>query len=325
MIKTTIVIPTGDVLPDGVVSAYFFLSQANAFRLSLNLPPVFDLTIGGKIKTQWLYGGHFGIKATPLREMHTTPDLIIVPGFIDQNIPLGENQWLIQWIKTQFESGNTEVASMCTGAFILAAAGALNGKKCTTHWAFKDSFRELFPNVHLEPDKIVTDEERTYTSGGAFSSLNLLLYIVEKFAGKETSIWLSKVFQVDTQRNSQRPFMILNQLYDHEDISIKKFQEFVEEHFNEEIHIAALAKKFAFSPRTLIRRFKIATGITPIEYIQQVRVEAAKRMLETGSENINEIIFNSGYRDGATFRKIFKRQTGLTPLEYRKKYKTSGN
>lgn len=321
MIKTVIVIPKGEVLPDGIVSAYFFLSQANQYSVSLNKTPAFDLTIASQTKTNWLYHGLFGIKATPIKELSTDIDLIIVPGFIaEMELPLRENKLLIEWLKNQYKNHQTELASMCTGAFLLAATGALNGKRCTTHWAYANSFAQQFPKTLLETDKIVTDEGGVYTSAGAFSSLNLLLYLVEKFADKETAIWLAKVFQVDLNRSSQYPFMILNQLYNHEDDSLKKLQKYVEQNYDKEILVGDLAKKFAFSPRTLVRKFKKNTGITPLEYIQQVRIEAAKRMLEKNTNSVSEIIFKCGYNDGATFRKVFKRLTGMAPLEYKAKY-----
>ena len=321
MIKTVIVIPKGSVLPDAIVSAYFFLSQANMYRESIHKPPVFDLTIASKTKLNWLYQGIFGIKATPIKALSTDIDLIIIPGFTeDMEQPLKENQWLIRWLKDQYENHGSELASMCTGAFLIAATDNLNNKKCTTHWAFAKDFSQRFPKAKLEPEKIVTDHEGIYTSAGAFSSLNLLLYIIEKFADKETAIWLSNVFQVDINRNSQQPFMILNQLYNHEDAAIKEAQQYMEQHFDKEIFISDLAREFAFSPRSFIRRFKNATGITPSEYLQQVRVEAAKRMLETHTDTIKEIIYKCGYKDGATFRSIFKRLTGFTPSAYKNKY-----
>lgn len=323
MLKTVILVPQGEILPDGVISAYFFLSQANVYLQSVNQTPVFDLEIAGLETTHWVYHGQFGIKATPIEDISPQIDLIIVPGFINEEIPLDANRPLIDWLRDQYQHHNTELASMCTGAFLLAASGALDGKKCTTHWAFAEAFSRLFPHVLLEVDTIITDEEGTYSSGGAFSSLNLLLYLVEKFADKETAVWLSKVFQVDLQRNSQRPFMILNQLYSHEDLAIKRLQEYVEEHYGEELSISGLADQFAFSPRTLVRRFKQATGISPLAYLQQVRMEAAKQLLELQEDPVEEIIIQCGYRDGATFRKIFKRHTGMTPTAYRLSYKSS--
>ncbi len=319
--KTVIVIPDGELLPGGVVSSYFLLSQANQYLLSAGRAPAFDLIIAGKSSLSWVYHGHFGIKATPIDLVDQDIDLIIVPGFISEEIPVKRNDWLIRWMKHQYTSHQTELASMCTGAFLLAATGALDGKKATTHWAFKQQFCALFPKVELVPDKIVTDDTGTYTGGGAFSSLNLLFYLIEKFAGKEVCVYLSKIYQIDLHRNSQRPFMIVNQLYDHEDEAIKQFQMYVEQHYEDQIVISILARKFAFSARTLVRRFKKATGITPLQYLQQIRMEAAKRFLENSNLNISEIIYKIGYKDGPTFRKIFKRHTGFSPQVYRNKYR----
>jgi len=321
MIKTVVTVPIGEILPDAVISAYFFLSQANAFCQAQGRAPVFELTLAGIRRSNWLYEGHFGIRATPYQEIPAEVDLLIIPGFLGERIPLEENQWLVQWVGNQYREHGTEVASMCTGAFVLAAAGLLDGKKCTTHWAFRQDFMRLFPAARLQTEKIITDQDGIYTSAGAYSSLNLLLYLVEKFAGKDTAVWLSRVFQVDTRRNSQLPFMMLNQLFQHEDTPIKRVQEYVEKNFAEELRISGLAEQFAMSPRTLVRRFKKATGLSPLEYLQQVRMEAAKRMLEQENKNVEEVIFDSGYRDGPTFRQVFKRSTGLTPSEYRRQYK----
>ncbi len=318
--KTGIVLPKGDILPDGIMSAFFFLSQANSFQRMQGKPDIFDLTIIGDYKTNWIYGGHFGVRAIPYAQLNEKLNLIIVPGFIDEKIPLEENSPLIHWLENQYVENHTELASMCTGAFLIAATGLLDGKKCTTHWAFKDAFIRAFPDVRLETDRIITDEDGIYTSAGAFSSLSLLLYLIEKYCDKATAIWLSKVFQVDIHRHSQRPFMILNQLFDHGDEQIKNLQVHIEQHYSEELQLDDLSKKFAFSRRTMVRRFKAATGITPIVYIQQVRVEAAKRELENSIKRIDEIIYSCGYNDGATFRKIFKKNTGLTPGAYRAKY-----
>lgn len=314
-------VPKGEVLPDAIVSAYFFLSQANRYCIAAGKEPVFDLTIASFAQNNWLCDGHFNIKASPIAELPTPIDLVIVPGFVtEMELPLRENARLIGWLKKQHEDYGTELASMCTGAFLLAAAGALRQKRCTTHWAFAKSFLAHFPEANLETDKIVTDEGGTYTSAGAFSSLNLLLYLVEKFTDKETAIWLAKVFQVDMNRDSQSPFTILNQLYHHDDSTIRELQQYVEQHFAEVLYVGTLARQFSLSQRTLIRRFKNATGITPIEYIQRVRIEAAKRMLEKNAHNINEVIFKCGYQDGATFRKVFRRLTGLSPSQYKQKY-----
>ncbi|MEZ4688435.1 MAG: DJ-1/PfpI family protein, partial [Bacteroidia bacterium] len=167
MKKTVIIVPKGEVLPDGVISAYFFLSQANQYLAGQGKAPAFELTLASHTKTSWLYEGHFGIRATPIQELPASIDLIIVPGFIGEMAgPMEENSALILWMKKQHEEQQTELASMCTGAFLLAATGALNGKRCTTHWAFASAFSQNFPEARLRPERIVTDEGGTYTSAG---------------------------------------------------------------------------------------------------------------------------------------------------------------
>jgi transcriptional regulator GlxA family with amidase domain len=187
-----------------------------------------------------------------------------------------------------------------------------------------DEFRKMFPDVNLMPYKIITDEGGIYTSGGAYSSLNLLLYLVEKFAGRDAAITSSKIFEIDIERNSQSLFIIFHGQKDHEDNVIKKAQDFIEHNYPDKITVDGLASMLALSRRHLERRFKKATSNTVVEYMQRVRIEAAKMSLETIRENVNEVMYNVGYTDTKAFRMIFKKITGLSPVEYRNKYSKSG-
>src|SRR5690554_1268508 len=181
-------------------------------------------------------------------------------------------------------------------------------------------FRHMFPDVKLLPYKIITDEDGIYTSGGAYSSLNLILYLVEKFAGREMAILTAKVFEIEIDRASQSPFMIFNGQKEHEDEPIKRAQEFIENNYQDRITVDQLADKFAMGRRNLERRFKKSTSNTVIEYIQRVKIEAAKRSLETSRENVNEVMYSVGYSDTKAFRTTFKKITGISPLEYRNRY-----
>ena len=183
-----------------------------------------------------------------------------------------------------------------------------------------DEFRKMFPDINLMPYKIITDEGGIYTSGGAYSSLNLLLYLVEKFAGRDMAINSSKIFEIDIERNSQSLFIIFHGQKDHDDDVIKKAQDFIEHNYQEKITVDHLASMLALSRRHLERRFKKATSNTVVEYMQRVRIEAAKMSLETIRENVNEVMYNVGYTDTKAFRMIFKKITGLSPAEYRNKY-----
>jgi transcriptional regulator GlxA family with amidase domain len=212
------------------------------------------------------------------------------------------------------------VATMCIGAFLLAATGLLNGKECSSHWRQANEFREMFPEVTLVDGRIVTEQDGLYSSGGATSYWNLLLYLVEKYAGREMAIMASKVFALEIDRKSQSPFIMFNGQKKHEDEPIKKAQEFIENNFMEKITVDELCSKFAIGRRTFERRFKKATNNTIIEYIQRVKIESAKKQFETGRKTVSEVMYDVGYADTKAFRDVFKKVTGMSPLDYRSKY-----
>jgi transcriptional regulator GlxA family with amidase domain len=206
------------------------------------------------------------------------------------------------------------------GAFLLASTGLVNGRKCATHWMAARDFRKMFPEVQLVEDSILTDERGIYSSGGAFSYLNLILYLIEKFAGRDVAVFMSKAFQIEIDRRSQSPFIMFNGQKDHEDAAIIKVQEFIEQNVGEKISIEQLTSQFALSRRNLERRFKKATANTVVEYIQRVKMEAAKMTLESSQENVNEVMYAVGYSDPKAFRSTFKKITGLSPVQYHLKY-----
>lgn len=321
MKKIAILVPKGDVMPGAIIGAYFLLTQTNVQSKQNGGEAVFDLDLLGFNSETLLYDGSFSVKTKSFKSSRKKYDLLILPGFTSEmNKPIELNKELISWLKKQHERNGTELASMCTGAFLLAETGLLEGKKCTSHWAFESDFRKRYPNVKFMPEYITTDDQGFYTSGGAYSSLNLILYLIEKFAGAETSVWLSKVFQLDKDRQSQKPFVIFHKQKSHADPTIGAVQDYVEKHYGESLSIKLLAEQFACSRRNFIRRFKEATGNTPNEYIQRVRIEAAKRLLETSTQRIGEIMQLSGYQDSRSFRLLFKKFTGYTPSEYRRRY-----
>jgi len=237
----------------------------------------------------------------------------------DMKKALQLNKQLIPWIVEQYKNG-AEVASLCIGAFLLASTGLLNGKKCSTHWNSANEFRTMFPEVELVDGSIITEEHGIYSSGGANSYWNLLLYLVEKYTDRDTAILASKYFAIDIDRESQSAFMLFQGQKEHEDAEILKAQEFIEAHYQDKITVDQLADKFAIGRRSFERRFKKATNNTVVEYIQRVKIEAAKRSFESSRKNINEVMFDVGYTDTKAFRTIFKKITGLTPIEYRNKY-----
>lgn len=251
-------------------------------------------------------------------------DLILVPSFIAEPDPvLAKNRAAIEWIRRMRKKG-TEVASMCRGSYFLAEAGVLTGKSCTSHWRAIDDMQNRYPDVQLLPDVVITDQGGVYTSGGAFSSIHLVLYLVEKFCGREVGIQVSKIFSIDLDRASQAHFAVFRGQREHDDDEILEAQMYIEKNYENNLTVEEVAAQTHMSKRNFIRRFKKATHNTPLEYIQRVKVEAAKKNLESTRKNINEVMYDVGYSDVKSFRQVFKRVTGLTPVEYRNKYSREG-
>ena len=231
---------------------------------------------------------------------------------------------MIEWIERQYKAG-AEIASICTGAFLLASSGLMDGRICSTHWGVAENFRNMFPEVNLQTDKLITDENGIYTNGGAYSFLNLILYLVEKYFDRETAIFCSKVFQIEIDRYSQSVFTIFSGQKMHDDELVKKAQAYIENHLDEKISVEHLSTLFSVGRRNFDRRFIKATGNTPNEYSQRVKIESAKKAFETSRKTINEVMYDVGYSDVKAFREVFRRITGMSPLEYRSRYnKTAG-
>lgn len=229
------------------------------------------------------------------------------------------NQELIGWIAAQYKNG-AEIASVCTGAYLLASTGLLDGKTCSTHWIVADHFSKMFPKINLQTDKLITDENGIYTNGGAYSFLNLILYLVEKYFDRQTAIFCSKVFQIEMDRQSQSTFIIFKGQKLHGDEMVKEAQCYIENHLQQKISIEDLSTKFAVGRRNFDRRFIKATGNTPIEYLQRAKIESAKKALETSRKTVNEVMYEVGYTDVKAFREVFRKITGISPLEYRNRY-----
>lgn len=297
----------------------FVFAEVNEFLRRQSQPALFDVQLVGLGASTALNDGLYTVQTVPIREVPKT-DLIVIPALeSDLEKYLAANEDFQPWIVDQYTKG-AEVASLCIGAFLLASTGLLLGKKCSTHWMGANNFRRMFPDVDLVEDKIITDEFGIYSSGGGFSFMNLILYLVEKYAGREAAVYCAKFFQIDFERHSQSPFIIFQGQKWHEDEGVKRAQEFIEHNFKDKITVEQLSTLIALSRRSLERRFKKATSNTISEYIQRVKIEAAKKQLEAGSKNISEVMYEVGYTDQKAFRASFKTITGLSPNEYRSKY-----
>lgn len=312
------------VYEDAVLSALSgaldILAGTNQWLEEAGRSPVFQIElVSEKLKNIQLHLPAQFICHKTLEEV-TETDLIIAPAF---NGPpeavLEKNRALVDWIQAMYRRG-VEVASLCYGSYFLAEAGLLAGKPCTSHWRTVGDMQRRYPEADVRPDAVITDQEGIYTSGGAFSSLNLVLYLVEKFCGREVCIQISKLFSVDMDRVSQAHFAVFQGQRDHDDEEILKAQTYIEHHYDGDISVADVAERIPMSRRNFIRRFKKATHNTPLEYLQRVKVEAAKKGLEKSAQTISALMYEVGYNDPKTFREVFKRFTGLTPQAYRSKY-----
>ncbi len=319
MKHVSILVPETAVV-EAVADPHYMFNAVNLFLQASGKKPLFHVQLVALNKEVNLLNSAFSVHPDiQLKDVKKT-DLVFIPALSgDMKKALQLNKQLIPWIVEQYKNG-AEVASLCIGAFLLASTGLLNGKKCSTHWNSANEFRTMFPEVELVDGSIITEEHGIYSSGGANSYWNLLLYLVEKYTDRDTAILASKYFAIDIDRESQSAFMLFQGQKEHEDAEILKAQEFIEAHYQDKITVDQLADKFAIGRRSFERRFKKATNNTVVEYIQRVKIEAAKRSFESSRKNINEVMFDVGYTDTKAFRTIFKKITGLTPIEYRNKY-----
>jgi transcriptional regulator GlxA family with amidase domain len=315
----SILVPKGAIL-GSLEGSRQLLTQVNGFFKARGEAPVFEVQLVGLSKETPVCSGLFTVHADVVLAQVPKTDLIIIPAIDgEMECALEQNQDFIPWIIRQYQAG-AEVASLCLGAFLLASTGLLKGRKCATHWMAANHFRQLFPEVTLVTEKIITDQQGIYSSGGAFSYLNLILYLIEKYTGRDIAVLSAKVFAIEIERESQLSFTIFNGQKDHNDEPVKEAQTFIETNYQDKITIDQLASMLALGRRNLERRFKKATSNTVVEYIQRVKMEAVKKGLETSRKNINELMYDVGYSDTKAFRTTFKKITGLSPNEYRHKY-----
>ncbi len=324
MKNVSILVPNSSVV-QAIADPQYLFSAVNQFLVVSGKKPLFNVSLVGEKKEVKLNNGMYSIHTDQQIKDEIKTDLVFIPAlFGDMQTAIDENKALIPWINMQYANG-AEVASLCVGAFLLASTGLLNGKKCSTHWGFQNEFREMFPEVEVQDGSIITEENRIYSSGGANSYWNLLLHLVEKYTDRDTAILASKYFAIDIDRDSQTTFAMFKGQKNHHDEEVKKVQEYIEKNYPDKISVDELASQVAVGRRSLERRFKLATNNTVLEYVQRIKIEAAKRSFESSRKNINEVMFDVGYTDSKAFRTIFKKVTGLTPVEYRNKYNKIGS
>jgi transcriptional regulator GlxA family with amidase domain len=319
----SVIVPSGKSIVDTIIAPFNLLRMANSYYKKLNnlQEDLFKIDLVGLSNKPVLYQGLFSVQPTASTREVLKTDLIIVSpisGNLEEEIE--NNMEFVQWIKMQRIENDSEIASLCKGAFLLAETGLLNGKSCATHWTAHEQFQNRYPAVNLIPEKIICEDNGIYSSGGAYSILNFTLYLIERYFGRETAIWCSKVSEIEFDRISQSEFIIFSGQKEHTDEPIKKAQLYIENNYEKKLNIIDIAGAVNLNGRSFLRRFKKATANTPIEYVQRVKIEAAKKKLESTAETILEVMYGVGYKDEKAFRTIFRKYSGLTPKEYRIKY-----
>ncbi|MFY0645121.1 MAG: helix-turn-helix domain-containing protein [Bacteroidia bacterium] len=319
----SILVPRGNSIVDTIIAPYNMLSMANRQYQQVNklANPLYTIDLVGITGEPVVYQNLFTVQPTANLDSIEKSDLIIIsPISGDINQSIIDNHKMVEWIKNQRIANNADIASLCKGAFLLAETGLVNGKSCATHWTAHKIFKKKYPEVNLIPESIICEDNGIFSSGGAYSILNFTLYLIERYFGREVAIWVSKISEIEFDRISQREFIVFSGQKDHTDEAILKAQDYIETHFERKLSIKTIAELVHLNDRSFLRRFKKATSNTPHEYVQRVRVEAAKKKLESTTETVMEIMFETGYNDEKAFRTTFRKFSGLSPKEYQRKY-----
>lgn len=250
----------------------------------------------------------------------TTPDLVVVPGLDDDLArSFADNRGWVPWL-SRWHAAGAKIAGSCTGAFLVADTGLLDGRPATTHWMFAGELQRRYPAVQVTASQMIVDNGDVITSGGATAFLNLVLYLVERFAGHDRANLAAKILLVDGHRTSQLPYIAFGRERSHHDLIVHQVQQHIDLHLDGPLQISELAARFGLSERTLSRRFAAATGHGPQAYLRHARIRHAMRLLENASDPIDQVCRRAGYSDPAAFRRVFKQATGLSPSRYRDAY-----
>ena len=283
--------------------------------------PYFDVQIATVKKQPLRCINQLEIRSHIAIEEVTQTDLLLIPtiGGSLLNV-IADNRVLLPHIKRHFNAG-ADIASNCSGAFFLAEAGLLNGKEATTHWGYAELFRKRYPEVKLCAEKLITSEQNIYCSGGGMAWFDLALLLIERYCGHDVATTTAKAHVIDLSRGEQAAYASIRAKKYHQDPDVLQIQEWLEANYLKPVQVSDLARQVNLTPRTLHRRFKQATEQNPLEYLQTIRVEAAKKLLEKSHENIQRIVNYVGYDDISSFTRLFKKHTGLSPSQYAKKFK----
>jgi transcriptional regulator GlxA family with amidase domain len=282
--------------------------------------PVFDVTTVSQDGKPVRYEG--GISIAPNRSIAQVrkTDLILIPAIgLDTERIVSQSRPTVRWLQRQADKG-TVIAGACSGVALMAEAGLLDRREATTHWALAEPFRQRYPNVDWRPERFITESDNIFCGGGVYAALDLSLHLVERFAGYEVSRQCGRALLIDTPRQSQAGYGTTLVHRQHNDEKIQQSQDYMRDYSNAQFTMDELAQRTGMSTRNFLRRFKQATGDSPLTHLHKLRIGHAKRLLEADFKSIQEICFEVGYEDVPFFRRIFRRYTGLSPKEYRQRF-----
>ncbi|HAS39718.1 MAG TPA: AraC family transcriptional regulator [Microscillaceae bacterium] len=316
----SILIPRGQYSIVNIAGTFQILNWANATYLQQARKQLFEIEFVGVQSPSNDSNGLYSVMPMKTITQIEKTDLIIVPAVHEEHTKALEmNREAIEWLKVQHQLG-VEIAAYCIGVFLLAQTGLLNGKTCSTHWGQAQELQTMFPEVLVQSEKIITACDGLYTSGGAYAFTNLAIYLIEKYGGRELAIMTAKAFMVDVDKNDQSLFMMFTGQKHHKDTLVLEIQNLIEQSYASNLSIDQLATEKATNRRTLERRFRAATGNSVIQYLQRVRVESAKKILEKENSNVTDAMYAVGYSDAKAFRTVFKKYVGVSPMAYKKKF-----
>ncbi|MBO9353526.1 helix-turn-helix domain-containing protein [Bordetella petrii] len=312
-------LPAGANIASLETARHGFLA-ANEYLRAQGRAPGFAVRLLAATPQVQLDDGRIQVRADATLADPGPVDICIVPPLLAPGPRVvADNAAVIDWLSQYYKNGG-ELACLCLGAALPAAAGLLDGRRAVVHWAAHGLYAQWFPAVQWLSDRIVLAEQGLYTSGGAFSAAHLVLHLIEKYTDRDTAIWCAKFFQLDWSRQSQLPFSVFVGHKSHADRTVHAVQQHIESRYAERLTVETLARRHALGRRTLERRFRQATGNSIVEYLQRIRVEAAKKQLESSRKTVAEVMYEVGYNDTKAFRDIFSKYCGVSPVGYRERY-----
>ncbi len=294
---------TGDRVGSREMSPRIVGATTDPIRTTLRVPLVPDTTFGD----------------------HVHMDVVIVPDLFLEPEPALTGRWpeAIAWLTAQRQQGAI-VCSVCTGSLLLAQAGVLDGREATTHWSVCPLFKAHFPKVDLKAERVLVpsgQEHDIVTAGGSASWTDLSLYLIARYCGEEEARRIAKIFLFGDRSQGQLPFAAMVRPRQHTDAAIAECQQWIAENYEVANPVAEMTARSGLTERTFKRRFRASTGYTPIDYVQSLRIEEAKHLLETTDAPIEDVSEQVGYEDSGSFRRLFKRQVGVSPQQYRQRYR----